>query len=613
MKMMLAAMLAIGLSPAAALAVAPVRNGVVVVDAAQFLATLPDGDTATNGPGGGGGGRGGGRGRGRGRGAAAASAPAAVAPAPAPATMMAPPPFTFENFSINLRIDTPVNAKAEIPQAGTYHLFVRSRASAEGASFKVAIGDQVSSESFGNTAGQAGVLKPGGTFNLPAGPIKVTLTDIQPGSAVEGVFLTIRQTLTDDDLQDLQYPDDIVLLKEYRLPVQIDGVKFGDLNGDGKTDLVVLTPNYSTYAFDNSGKELWHWDAPQAGTVQRSEFEAPGNVWDFDNDGKAEVIAWRQIEDKEYIVMYDGMTGEIKHKTDWPTQPLPHVYNNFRTAIAKLHPGYPDSLVVYSDSGGSVTIAAYGPTLNPLWNYTQRRAKDYYGHYIYPVDINGDGIDEVFVSHVMLDAAGKELWNNYAEFPINNDHVDSARFVDLDGDGKLEIVAGQSDVGTTVYDALTGKLLWQRFANHNQKIEAGPYRADQPGNVVVASSRYYVGGLGAHLRWYHIDGKRIDIWPNVPIPGNPNFAKGDFKGDGKNVLFWQRFRIEPDGTGTLAFPDEVFHMFDFMGSGTDQAITLGRGGRVGIYGYKGAPTKPVSAEKADPVYRAHSISNHTHY
>jgi hypothetical protein len=163
-----------------------------------------------------------------------------------------------------------------------------------------------------------------------------------------------------------------------------------------------------------------------------------------------------------------------------------------------------------------------------------------------------------------------------------------------------------------IYDAITGKLLWQRFANHNQKIEAGNYRADIPGPVVVASSRYYVGGLGALLRWYDPKGNRIDIWPRNPIPGNPNFAKGDFKGDGRNVLFWQRFRIEPDGTGTIAFPDEAFHMFDFMGTGNDQVITVGRNGMVRVYGYKNAKPNPT-AEKRDPVYRAHAISNHTHY
>ena len=63
----------------------------------------------------------------------------------------------------------------------------------------------------------------------------------------------------------------------------------------------------------------------------------------------------------------------------------------------------------------------------------------------------------------------------------------------------------------------------------------------------------------------------------------------------------------------MAFPEETFHMFDFMGTGTDQPITLGRGGAgsvVRVYGYKDAPTRDA---KRDPVYMAHSVSNHTHY
>ncbi|HWA08189.1 MAG TPA: FG-GAP-like repeat-containing protein [Opitutaceae bacterium] len=588
MRIPLIALLLAAALPTSLRAAAPVRAGVVVLDATQFLGELPDGDTAMNGrQGGGGGGR---------RGAAPAARPA--------------PAFIFENFAINLLAPTPFSAKADIPRAGTWHLYVRSRSVTDGSSFKVSVGGNASPETFGDAA--AGAFQSGGSFELPAGPLKVTLTDIHPGSAFDVVLLSPRADLKESDLAPLEYPEDIVLLKEYPLPVVIDGVKFGDLNGDGKTDLVVLTPNYSTYAYDNSGKELWHWDAPLAGSPDRSQFEAPGSVWDFDQDGKAEVVAWRLIDGKEFLVMYDGATGAIKHQVEWPTQSLPHVYNNFRTAVAKLHPGYPDSLLVYTDSGGIVSLNAYGPNLNLLWSYSHPRLKDYHGHYIYPVDINGDGIDEVYISHVMLDAHGHEIWNNYSLFPDNHDHVDSARFIDFNGDGKLELVAGQSDVGTVMYDAMTGKLLWQRFANHNQKIEGGYYRADIPGQVVVASSRFYVGGLGALLRWYDPAGNRLGIWPHNPVPGNPNFVKGDFRGDGRNQLFWQRFRIESDGTGTLAFPDEVFHMFDFMGTGNDQVVTVGRNGMVRIYGAKNAKTNPAD-EKRDDVYRAHSVSNHTHY
>jgi outer membrane protein assembly factor BamB len=588
----LLALLAALLFPLPARAVAPIRQGIIVLDACQFLGEMPGGDTAQNGPQGG-------------RAFRGLNAGPAAAPAGKPPALV-----TFEDFSINLSDPYPFSAKANIPQAGTWYLYVRSRTATAGGSFKVSVGGDLSPETFGDAKIGVSTLKSGGSFNLPAGPLKVTITSIHPGISFDVLLLSQRENLTDADIVPLQYPDDIVRLKEYHFPLQIDGVKFGDLTGDGKTDMVVLTPNYSSYAYDNSGKELWHYDAPQDGTVQRSQFECPGSVWDFDQSGKAEAITWRTIDGKEFITMEDGATGAIKYKVPWPTPPMPHVYNNFRTAIAHLHPGYPDDLIVYTDPGGIVSINAYGPQLNLLWSYSHPELKDYHGHYIYPVDIDHSGIDHVYVSHVMLNADGTELWNNYAEFPDNHDHIDSARLVDLYGNGRMELVTGQSDVGTVVYDALTGKLLWQRFANHNQKIEAGFYRNDVPGPQVVASSRFYTGGLGALLRWYDVKGNRIDFWPFNPIPGNPNFVRGDFKGDGKPMIFWQRFRIEPDGTGTLAFPDEVFHMFDFMGTGNDQVITLGRNGTVCVYGYKGAIQHTPNR---DPVYLAHNVSNHTHY
>ncbi|RYY14790.1 MAG: VCBS repeat-containing protein, partial [Chitinophagaceae bacterium] len=127
-----------------------------------------------------------------------------------------------------------------------------------------------------------------------------------------------------------------------------------DVNGDGLADFMVLEPNFSAHVYDNSGKELWQYKAPEANVRERSEFEAPGVIWDFDKDGKADVAHWRMIDDKEWLVIADGITGQIKKQTEWPTKPMPHVYNNFRLAIAKLTPGAPNELAVFTDYGGAI-------------------------------------------------------------------------------------------------------------------------------------------------------------------------------------------------------------------------------------------------------------------
>lgn len=399
-----------------------------------------------------------------------------------------------------------------------------------------------------------------------------------------------------------------VLLKDYKIP-RANIIKFGDVDGDGKPDFLVITPNYSAYMFNNAGRELWHWDAPEEGARLRGEFEAPGSIWDFDQDGFAEVIHWRFLDGKEWLVMADGRTGAIKRKVEWPTTPLPHVYNNFRTAIAKFHPGYADNLLVFTDSGGAISLTAYDRELQQIWQHSEHRKKDYFGHYIYPIDLNGDGIDEVVISHLCLDAKGKTIWNNDAVFDDNHDHMDAMEFFDIDGDGKLELVTGQSDVGALAYRAMTGEMIWQNLAAHTQQITTGYILKDSKTPQIVANARFYERGLSAQLYWFDNKGNLLSKWPASPIRGNPNFVRGDWYGDGKKVFFWHLYKLEGDGTGTQLFAEPVYHMFDFLGNGAEQVITTDNT-VLRVYGYRGVKPKAV---KRNSEYLRNSIANHTHY
>jgi outer membrane protein assembly factor BamB len=538
----------------------------------------------------------------------------------------------FNNNTINMSVADDVTAKVPVREAGVYHLFVRSIGTAT-SSFHVKIDGKQDTGTYGH-----GKLawQQGGDFTLKPGAVEIRLTSIVPRPSLNVLVLTKNAGFKEDDLKALELPEEVKLLHEYTIePPNI--VKFGDIDGSGKFAILDITGDYSTIMYANDGHELWRWTAPPVQPGSPRGNEAAGILWDFHHTGRDELAHWRLIDGKEWLVLCDGRTGEIIRKVPWPAQPFPHVANNYRMAVAKFHKESdgPDTLLVFSDTGGLISLTAYDKDLNQLWQHSEPREKDYFGHYIWPIDVNGDGVDEVFISHLSLDANGKEIWNNAKYFQKNNDHMDSMEFFDINGDGKLELLTCQSDVGTLAYNAQTGAILWQNISDHSQQITAGYILANSATPQVVTNGRTYIamprpagfvpgqpfrraapptseivagGGLGAQLYWFNNKGKLLETWPAHMLFGNPNFVRGDWYGNGKRTYFWFRFKLEPDGNATLFFKGEVYHMFDFDHIGAEQVITLD-GGTLRVYGNAGVVPHPV---KRDAEYRR-IIANHTHY
>ncbi|MBD8489304.1 hypothetical protein IFO69_11155 [Echinicola sp. CAU 1574] len=520
--------------------------------------------------------------------------------------------WIFNNTAIVLKSLSNLMTHVTVSADGEYQLFVRSKGSPN-SSFKVAVNDQVTETIFGNDSLMT--WKPGGSIELKAGENVVKITRINRGAAFDVLAFTKSSNLDEEYIKQHELNEEVELLQEYQIPAS-NAVKFGDLNGDDLTDFVVFTRDYSAHAFDNSGTELWSWESPEVYRRERSEFEAPGVLWDFDQDGKAEIVHWRMSGEQEWLVIADGQTGEVIRQTAWPTKALPHVYNNFRLAIGKLTSGSPNEIVAFTDMGGTISVDAYASDLTHLWNHTENRKKDNLGHYVYPVDLDDDGVDEVLVGSLLLDADGKEIWNRFDLLDDNHDHADNYKFADINGDGKRDIVTANSETGVFMYEAMTGEIIWQNIAEHSQQIEVGNFLKNRNEPQVVVGARTYGNRqageqyLWSQLYWFSNQGELLFKWPWKPINGNPDFVKGDWKGDGKDQLFWFKFLINDQGAGELYFPDPVFHMFDFTGDGAEEVITLD-GRTIRVFGAKEHQTG--KDKKEDLAYLKHKVVNHTHY
>jgi hypothetical protein len=519
----------------------------------------------------------------------------------------------FNNTALVLNSIVNVISLVDIREAGKYYLYVRS-SGVKGKGFKVIIDDAITDKTFGDSTL---CWRMGGSFNLKPGKTAVRITRITPPSVVDVLVLSKNPDLKENDIIPCQLNPDVLLIKEYKLPVS--GIaKFGDVDGDKKTDFMILSRDFSATVFNNDGKELWSWKAPVENERLRSSFEAPGILWDFNHDGKAEVAHWRLIDGKEWLVIANGQTGDILRKTEWPTQPLPHEYNNFRLAIAKLTKGTPNELAVFTDMGGTINTDVYDADLNHLWQHSEKRKKDNMGHYVYPVDLDKDGIDEILVGSLLLDSKGKEIWNRFDLTYDNHDHADSYKFADIDNDGKLDIIIAHSDVGVYALKAMTKEIIWQGVAEHSQQLQVGYFLKDVPGPQIVIGGRTYgVRGtsepsLSSQLYWFDNKGNLVSMWPKgYPLNGNPDFVSGNWSGKGKKEVFWYKFKLNDKGEGVFYFPDMVFHMFDFTGRGAEEVITISQG-VLRVYGSKSA-TYTNKDLKENLNYLKDNVVNHTHY
>jgi hypothetical protein len=281
------------------------------------------------------------------------------------------------------------------------------------------------------------------------------------------------------------------------------GMRLGDINGDGRMDIVVgqgvdqnslgsYTPQRvaAVTAFDLKGNQLWQFGTPNNFHIATSDI--PIQVYDMDGDGKSEVFAAMSTSE---LTVLDG-TGNVQRRITLPAG------SNDSIAFANLRgTPWPQDIIVktrYSQYWAITGVDSdVGPAGTVLWTLNKGPASGNSdlgpGHYALVYDWNGDGKDEVMGGYDFLDSEGNVQWS----VTTLGLHADTIFTGDMDGNaqnGYEIVVCGDY---AAAYEWESGRRIWQ---NDNtvevQQGGMGDYRKDIPGLEVVLLDRLRTSALG---------------------------------------------------------------------------------------------------------------------
>ncbi len=272
-------------------------------------------------------------------------------------------------------------------------------------------------------------------------------------------------------------------------------VAIADLNGDGRSDFIVRTPDtgtdpglpgdptgstYTISAYLHDGTHLWSRDLGQG--IEPGIWYSPFIAYDFDGDGKAEVAlksapadvrrnARHRVDSgAEHLSVLDGMTGEEVARADWPERSWRlgdlNRQNRNQIGMAFLDGRTPCILAARGTYRAMIVDAweLHDCTLRHLWRWDGDEenpvVRSQGAHSMVTGDVDGDGRDEILLGGCMLDDNGTLLWS------AGIGHPDKAYLADIDpARPGLEVflcgeVRHDDGRGVCMVDAATGAQVW---------------------------------------------------------------------------------------------------------------------------------------------------------
>lgn len=331
-------------------------------------------------------------------------------------------------------------------------------------------------------------------------------------------------------------------------------------------------------AIDLNGTILWQLGEPSedSNILGKISADMPLQVYDIDGDGIDEVIVGRNFE----IQILDGRTGMIKKsvKTPYSDDDSDLIGVPYQTyAFERINL---DGIRICNFRGKKrpadllikdrySRVYALDENLSLLWKYKSPKNT---GHCPLPVDINGDGRDEILVGYTMLDSNGCELWS----YPIYEDHTDEIVVGKFRGDGKGYFACVSGTQGFFIGD-FQGNIIVRDFIGHAQRISVANYCANRSGFELAVTNFWGHQGV---IYLYDADGN--EIWEKENGMNGNLLSPVNWDGSGIELMLMNADAkngglMNGDGILAVEFPDDghptlCCEAIDLMGDEREELV-----------------------------------------
>lgn len=221
------------------------------------------------------------------------------------------------------------------------------------------------------------------------------------------------------------------------------------------------------------GTVMWRWGDPEIGR-KNWHHDVACQIHDWDGDSNLEVI----LAAKGALVELDARTGKEKRRIAIPTDATDCiVFCDLSGA------GRPTDVLVKDRYHN---IYAYNHAGKQLWHVKDPGACRT-AHQPRPMDLDGDGKDEIAAGYAMLNADGSVRWVfKSTKVDQNQGHLDCIRIArKADRPEDIRLVMTLCGANAIAFTDGNGKVIWELAGSHFESIDIGKVIADRPAPQIL--------------------------------------------------------------------------------------------------------------------------------